>query len=163
MATRNSPQDITPIGYHNYRGNSQEKFGVKIDDRRRHVYVVGKTGVGKSTLLENMAIADIRSGKGIAIIDPHGELAEKMLDFTPEERLDDVIYFDPSTMEHPFAFNPMEQVGTEFRHLVASGIMSVFKKIWIDAWSARMEYILNNTLLALRKYPDSIFLGILRI
>jgi hypothetical protein len=159
----NGNLEITPIGFHNFRGNHDKKFGIKVDDRRRHIYVVGKTGVGKSTLLENMAIADMQSGKGIAIIDPHGELAEKMLDFVPEDRLNDVIYFDPSDMEHPLAFNPMEQVGTEFRHLVASGIMSVFKKIWIDAWSARMEYILNNTLLALLEYPNSTLLGILRM
>jgi len=156
-------KDITPLGFHNYRGNKEQKFGIKLDDRRRHVYVVGKTGVGKSTLLENMAVADIQSGKGIAFIDPHGESAEKLLDFIPEERLDDVIYFDPSDMEHPIAFNPMEQVGTEFRHLVASGIMGVFKKIWVDAWSARMEYILNNTLLALLEYPGSTLLGVLRM
>jgi energy-coupling factor transporter ATP-binding protein EcfA2 len=159
----NDKNSITPIGFYNFRGNRDKKFGIKIDDRRRHIYLVGKTGVGKSTLLENMAIADIQSGKGVAIIDPHGELAEKMLDFIPENRLDDVIYFDPSNMDYPFAFNPMEQVGTEFRHLVASGIMSVFKKIWIDAWSARMEYILNNTLLALLEFPDSTLLGILRM
>jgi ABC-type lipoprotein export system ATPase subunit len=107
MANTIPPKDITPIGYHNYRGNHDQKFGIKTEDRRRHVYVVGKTGVGKSTLLENMAIADIKSGKGIAIIDPHGELAEKLLDFIPEERLDDVIYFNPSDMEYPIAFNPM--------------------------------------------------------
>jgi energy-coupling factor transporter ATP-binding protein EcfA2 len=163
MANGKTPQDITPIGYHNYRGNSDQKFGVKMDDRRRHVYVVGKTGVGKSTLLENMAIADIESGKGIAFIDPHGESAEKLLDYIPEDRLDDVIYFDPSDMEFPIAFNPMEQVGNEFRHLVASGIMGVFKKIWVDAWSARMEYILNNTLLALLELPNSTLLGVLRM
>ncbi|HUC31599.1 MAG TPA: type IV secretory system conjugative DNA transfer family protein [Candidatus Paceibacterota bacterium] len=163
MANGKSPQDITPIGYHNYRGNADQKFGVKIDDRRRHVYVIGKTGVGKSTLLENMAIADIEAGRGIAFIDPHGESAEKLLDFIPEERLDDVIYFDPADMEYPIAFNPMEQVGTEFRHLVASGIMGVFKKIWVDAWSARMEYILNNTLLALLELPNSTLLGVLRM
>ena len=163
MANGFTPQDITPIGYHNFRGNSDQKFGIKSEDRRRHVYVVGKTGVGKSTLLENMAIADIRSGKGIAIIDPHGELAEKLLDYVPEERLDDVIYFNPADMEHPIAFNPMEQVGNEFRHLVASGIMGVFKKIWVDAWSARMEYILNNTLLALLELPNSTLLGVLRM
>ena len=155
-------QPITPLGSTNSRGG-QKKFGIKLDDRRRHVYVVGKTGVGKTTLLENMAIADIRAGKGIAIVDPHGEFAEKLLDFIPEERLDDVIYFDPSDMENPIAFNPMEQVGTEFRHLVASGIMGVFKKIWPDAWSARMEYILNNTLLALLELPGSTLLGILRM
>jgi energy-coupling factor transporter ATP-binding protein EcfA2 len=163
MANGKSPNDITPIGYHNYRGNTDQKFGIKIDDRRRHVYVVGKTGVGKSTLLENMAIADIEAGRGIAFLDPHGESAEKLLDYIPEERLDDVIYFDPSDMEYPIAFNPMEQVGTEFRHLVASGIMGVFKKIWVDAWSARMEYILNNTLLALLELPNSTLLGVLRM
>jgi hypothetical protein len=163
MANGKSPQDITPIGYHNYRGNADQKFGIKFDDRRRHVYVVGKTGVGKSTLLENMAIADIQAGRGIAFLDPHGESAERLLDFIPEERLDEVIYFDPSDMEYPIAFNPMEQVGTEFRHLVASGIMGVFKKIWVDAWSARMEYILNNTLLALLELPNSTLLGVLRM
>jgi hypothetical protein len=156
-------KEITPLGFHNYRGNREQKFGIKLDDRRRHVYVVGKTGVGKSTLLENMAIHDIQSGKGLAFIDPHGSSAEKLLDFIPEDRLDDVIYFDPSDMEHPIAFNPMEQVGTEFRHLVASGLMGVFKKIWVDAWSARMEYILNNTLLALLEYPGSTVLGVLRV
>jgi hypothetical protein len=156
------PQDITPLGFYNFR-NQQKKFGIRIDDRRRHIYVIGKTGVGKTTLLENMTIADMRSGKGVAIVDPHGEFAEKMLDFVPENRLDDVIYFDPSDMEYPVAFNPMEQVGTEYRHLVASGLMGVFKKIWADAWSARMQYILNNTLLALLEYPDATLLGILRM
>src|SRR5258708_2519868 len=153
---------ITPIGSTNARG-AQRKFAIKVDDRRRHIYVIGKTGVGKTTLLENIAIADIQSGKGIAIVDPHGEFAEKMLNFIPENRLDDVIYFDPSDMENPIAFNPMAQVGTEFRHLVASGIIRVFKKIWPDAWSTRMEYILNNTLLALLEYPGSTLLGILRV
>ena len=154
--------ELTPLGFYNFR-NQQKKFGIRVDDRRRHIYVVGKTGVGKSTLLENMIIADIRSGKGVGVVDPHGELAEKILDFVPEERLQDVIYFDPSDMEYPIAFNPMEQVGNEFRHLVASGIMGVFKKIWPDAWSARMEYILNNTLLALLELPDATLLGILRM
>ena len=163
MANPIIPQDITPLGYYNFRGNRDQKFGIKVDDRRRHVYIVGKTGVGKSTLMETMAIADINSGKGVAIIDPHGELAEKLLDYIPEERLDDVIYFDPSDMEYPIAFNPMEQVNPEFRHLVASGLMGVFKKIWVDAWSARMEYILTNTLLALLELPNSTVLGVLRM
>ncbi len=160
--TRFMDSDLTPVGMYNFR-NQRKTFGIKVDDRRRHIYVVGKTGVGKSTLLENMIIADVRAGKGVGVVDPHGELAEKILDFVPEERLDDVIYFDPSDMEYPIAFNPMEQVGNEFRHLVASGIMGVFKKIWPDAWSARMEYILNNTLLALLELPDATLLGILRM
>ena len=127
------------------------------------MYVIGQTGTGKTTFLENLAINDIRNGKGVAIIDPHGEFAEKMLNFIPENRIDDVIYFKPADMKFPIAFNPLEQVGTEFRHLVASSVMGVFKKIWVDAWSARMEYILNNTLLALLEYPNSTLLGVMRM
>jgi type IV secretory pathway TraG/TraD family ATPase VirD4 len=153
---------INFIGYCNFR-NERRKFGIKLDDRRRHVYIIGKTGSGKSTLLENMASADIAAGKGVAVVDPHGEFAEKMLSFVPEERLDDVVYFNPADMEHPIAFNPLEQVGTEFRHLVASSLMGVFKKIWPDVWSARMEYILNNTLLALLEFPNATLLGIMRM
>ncbi|MDE2018819.1 MAG: type IV secretion system DNA-binding domain-containing protein [Patescibacteria group bacterium] len=162
MSNELTNNDITPIGVYNFR-NQRKKFGIKVDDRRRHVYVIGKTGVGKTTLLENMVISDIQSGKGVAVIDPHGEFAEKMLDFVPEERLEDVIYFDPADMENPIAFNPMEQVGVEARHLLASSLMGVFKKIWADAWSARMQYILNNTLLALLEYPGATLLGIMQM
>jgi len=158
----NNDSSITPIGETIFRGENRE-FGIKLDDRRRHIYVLGKTGVGKSTLLENMIINDIRDGKGVAFLDPHGESAEKILDFIPEDRLDDVIYFDPSDIEYPIAFNPLEEVGPEFRHLVASSMMGVFKKIWADAWSARMQYILNNTLLALLEYPSTTLLGIQRM
>lgn len=139
------------------------KFGIKTDDRRRHLYVIGKTGMGKTNMLENMAIADIKARRGVAIVDPHGEFAEKILDFVPENRIDDVIYFNPADLEYPIAFNPLEQVDLEHRHLVASGIMGVFKKIWPDVWSARMEYILNNSLLALLEYPSSTLLGIMRM
>ncbi len=155
-------EDITSFGIINFR-NQKKEFGIKMDDRRRHMYVVGKTGMGKSNLLENMVIADIRSGKGVAVIDPHGEFAEKILDFVPEARIKDVVYFNPADTAFPMAFNPLEQVGVDFRHLVASGIMGVFKKIWIDAWSGRMEYILNNTLLALLESPGSNLLGIMRM
>lgn len=155
-------KDITLFAQTNFRGQNK-KFGIKTDDRRRHVYVIGKTGMGKTTMLENMVVDDIRAGRGIGVVDPHGEFAEKILDFVPKERLKDVIYFDPNDMEHPIAFNPLEQVGTEFRHLVASGIMGVFKKIWPDVWSARMEYILNNALLALLEFPGSTLLGIMRM
>jgi len=155
-------KEIAPLGFFNFR-NQKKKFGIKLDDRRRHVYVVGKTGVGKTTLLENTAISDIQAGLGVGIIDPHGEFAENVVNFVPEERLDDVIYFNPADMDYPIAFNPMEQVGTEFRHLVASGMMGVFKKIFVDVWSARMAYILNNTLLALLEFPGSTLLGIMRM
>lgn len=143
--------------------NSKRKFGIKTDDRRRHVYAIGKTGMGKTNMLETMVIQDIQNGKGVAYIDPHGETAEKILDFVPSSRINDVIYFNPGDIDFPIAFNVMEKVGVEHRHLVSSGLMGVFKKIWPDVWSARMEYILNNTILALLEYPGSTLLGINRM
>jgi len=143
--------------------NQKKKFGIKTDDRRKHFYTIGKTGMGKSNLMENMAIQDIQAGYGIAYVDPHGEGAEKLLDFVPENRIKDVIYLNPSDLDYPIAFNVMEKVDFRFRHLVANGLMGVFKKVWPDVWSARMEYILNNCILALLEYPDSTLLGINRM
>ncbi len=140
--------------------NRRVPFGIKAKDRTRHMYVIGKTGMGKSTLLENMAIQDIQNGEGFAFIDPHGKTAELLLEYVPEERIKDVLYFAPFDMEYPIAFNVMEDVGIDKRHLVVSGLMSAFKKIWVDAWSARMEYILSNTLLALLEYPGATLLAI---
>ncbi len=143
--------------------NKQVRFGIKEKDRDRHMYVIGKTGMGKSTLLENMAIQDIQNGSGLAFIDPHGGSAEALLDYVPEHRIKDVIYFAPFDVEYPISFNVMEDVGKDQRHLVADGLMAAFKKIWPDVWSARMEYILNNILLALIEYPDSTLLGVNRM
>jgi len=144
------------------RGN-RTPFGLKAADRRRHMYVIGKTGMGKSTLLENMAIQDIQNGEGIAFIDPHGGTADTLLHYIPEHRIKDVVYFAPFDLDKPVAFNVMEDVGYDKRHLVVSGLMATFKKIWLDAWSARMEYILSNTLLALLEYPDATLLGVNRM
>ncbi|MEK7514339.1 MAG: type IV secretory system conjugative DNA transfer family protein [Patescibacteria group bacterium] len=144
------------------RGKRQP-FGIKMKDRSRHVYVIGKTGMGKSTLLENMAIQDIQNGEGLAFVDPHGKTADLLLEYIPESRLKDVIYFAPFDTDYPISFNVMEDVGIDKRHLVANGLMSAFKKIWIDAWSARMEYILNNILLALLEYPESTLIGVNRM
>src|SRR3989344_4197732 len=155
-------EDLNIFAETNFR-NESVCFGIKTDDRRRHMYIIGKSGSGKTNLEEVMAINDIRAGRGLGVIDPHGEFAEKMLNFIPEERVKDVVYFNPADTKHPVAFNPLEQVSSEYRHLVASGIMSVFKKIWVDLWSARMEYILNNTLLALLEYPDATILGVMRM
>ncbi len=143
--------------------NERRKFGIKTDDRRRHVYVIGKTGMGKTVLLKNMIIQDIQSGKGVGFVDPHGEAAEELLDYIPKERIKDVVYFNPSDINHPISFNVMEEIDPEHRHLVASGLMGVFKKIWPDVWSARMEYILHNSILALLEYPNSTLLGVNRI
>ncbi|PIP26555.1 MAG: hypothetical protein COS71_01405 [Candidatus Moranbacteria bacterium CG06_land_8_20_14_3_00_40_12] len=146
----------------NFR-NQERIFGIKADDRRRHMYVVGKTGMGKSNLLENMAIQDIQNGKGVCVIDPHGEFADKMLKAVPAQRINDVIYFNPADVEYPIAFNILEAVEEDKKNLIASGMMGVFKKIWPDVWSARMEYILNNTILALLDYPGSTMLGVSRM
>ncbi len=154
--------DILYLGKTNFR-NQERVFGIKLADRRQHTYVIGKSGTGKSTLLLNMVIADVRAGHGVCFVDPHGETAEEILHFIPEDRADDVIFINPADIDFPIAFNPLERVSFEMRHLVASGLMSVFKKIWPDAWSARMEYILNNTLLALLEYPNSTLLGIMKM
>ncbi len=143
--------------------NQKKKFGIKTDDRRRHVYIIGKTGMGKTAMMENMAIQDIQEGRGIGFVDPHGEAAEKLLDFVPPSRINDVVYFNPADLDFPIAFNVMDNVSSEHRHLVASGLMGVFKKIWPDVWSARMEYILNNAILALLEYPNSTLLGVNRM
>ncbi len=143
--------------------NKRVKFGIKDEDRLRHVYSIGKTGMGKSTMLENMAIQDIQNGNGLAFLDPHGKTADLLLDYIPESRIKDVIYFAPFDTEFPVSFNVMEDVGPERRHLVVSGLMSAFEKIWEDQWSARMAYILQNTLAALLEYPGATLLGINRM
>lgn len=157
-----NPERVTYFAATDSRGKNIP-FGIKSKDRDRHMYVIGKTGMGKSTLLENMAIQDIRNGEGLAFIDPHGGTVERLLEYIPEERIKDVVYFAPFDMEHPIAFNVMEDVGYDRRHLVVSGLMATFKKIWQDAWSARMEYILTNTLLALLEYPDATLLSVNRM
>lgn len=153
---------ITYFGETDSRHN-RNKFGIKTEDRSKHIYVIGKTGMGKSTLLENMAIQDIKNGNGIAFIDPHGGTAEKLLEYVPKERVKDVLYFAPFDTDNPIAFNVMEDVGADKRHLVVNGLMSVFEKIWEDAWSARMAYILQNTLLALLEYPGATLLAVNRM
>lgn len=155
-------EDINYIGITNFRDEFQ-RFGIKTDDRRQHIYFIGKSGVGKTTMLENMIIRDINNGKGIGVIDPHGELINRILYFIPENRIKDVIYFNPGDIEWPIAFNVIEEVSFEYRHLVVAGLMGVFKKIWPDVWSARMEYILNNALLALLEYPGATLLAVNRL
>lgn len=155
-------EKITFFAKTNYR-NQQVPFGIKPDDRRRHMYVIGKTGMGKTTLMENMAIQDIVNGNGVCFIDPHGDSIVKILDFIPPSRINDVVYFNPADLEHPIAFNILEAVESRYKHLVASGLMGVFTKIWASMWSSRMEYILNNTILALLDSPGNTMLGIVRI
>ncbi len=155
-------EEINFFAKTNFR-NKERIFGIKEDDRRRHMYAIGKTGMGKTNLIQNMAIQDIRNGKGVGIVDPHGEFAEECLKAVPADRTNDVIYFNPSDTEFPIAMNVMEKVGSEYRHLVASGLVGVFKKIWADSWGPRLEYLLRNAILALLEYPTSTLLGVTRI
>jgi len=155
-------EEINFFAETNFR-SIRRKFGIKFDDRRRHLYAIGKTGMGKTEMLKNMAVQDIQQGHGVGFIDPHGEASDELLDYVPSSRLDDIIYFNPADIEYPIAFNVMEDVAPEYRHLVASGLMSVFKKIWPDVWSARMEYILNNAILALLECPGTTLLGVNRM
>ncbi len=163
MAEPPSENDIIFYAETNFRGQ-RKRFGVKRGDRRRHVYIIGKTGMGKSTVLENMTIQDIQAGRGVAVVDPHGEYAEKVLDFVPAERVKDVIYFNPADTDFPLAFNIMEKVGEDQRHFISSGLLGVFKKIFgPDVWSARMEYLLANAILALLEIPGSTLLSVNRM
>ena len=154
--------ELTELGEAVFRGH-RNRFGIRRDDRRRHAYIIGKTGMGKSTLLENMVFSDIHSGKGIGVIDPHGDLIEAILQFIPKERSNDVILFDPADVDYPLSFNVLDCPNPEQRALTASGIMSVFTKLWPDVWSGRMEHILRNTLLALLEYDGASMLGIMRM
>ncbi|MBM4402027.1 MAG: type IV secretion system DNA-binding domain-containing protein [Candidatus Cloacimonetes bacterium] len=138
-------------------------FGIKLDDRRRHMYVIGKTGTGKTTLLRNMIINDMRAGEGLAVVDPHGELFEHILDFIPDNRVDDVIIFDPSDVNFPVALNPLELFDPEQRPLVASGLIDVFRHRFEFSWGPRLEHLLRNTMLSLLEVPGTTLLGITRI
>lgn len=154
--------EVTIFAKTNYRGGLKP-FGIKTDDRRRHMYVIGKTGMGKSTLLENMVVQDIRDGRGLALVDPHGDTVEKILKFIPPYRINDVVYLNPADVDYPIAFNILEAVDPTHRHLVASGLIAVFKKMWVDSWGPRLEHILRNTILALIEYPGSTLLGVTRM
>lgn len=154
--------NVTFFGKTNYRGKEQV-FGIKRKDRRQHMYVLGKSGTGKSAMLKNMIIQNIKNGEGLAIVDPHGELAEDVLELIPKERQDDVVYFNPADTDHHIGFNVLEVPDPKYKHLIAAGLMSVFTKIWANAWSARMEYIMNNAILALIDTPGSTLLGIPRL
>ena len=135
--------------------NKKTNFGIKLKDRRRHVYIIGKTGAGKSTLIANMAINDMRNGRGFAIIDPHGDLCETILNYVPSFRVNDVIYLDPSDTEHIFSINPLEVQNEYQKELVVSGIVAIFHKLYGTSWGPRLEYILRNTLLSVIDMPDA--------
>jgi type IV secretory pathway TraG/TraD family ATPase VirD4 len=153
---------ITLIGRTNFR-NIRKNFGIRQADRRAHMYVIGKTGTGKSTLLETMVRQDITAGHGLALFDPHGDLVERVIEWMPEKRKDDLIYFNVPDASKPLAFNPLESVPPPKRALAASGMLEVFKKIWHESWGPRTEHLLRNALLALLDQPEATLADILRL
>jgi hypothetical protein len=158
----NNNQDITILAKTNFHGQGR-LFGIKRDDRRRHMHIIGKTGMGKTSLLLNMAVSDIRNGSGLAFVDPHGDVADALLDYIPEHRIKDVVYFNPQDLEYPIAFNVLGDVPENQRHIVSDGLVGVFKKIWADSWGPRLEYILRNAILTLLENENSTLLDIMRI
>ena len=159
---KESDNPITFFARTNFR-NKQETFGIRRADRRTHMYIVGKTGTGKSTLLETMVRQDVDSGQGLALLDPHGDLIEKVLTRIPEHRRGDLIYFNVPDPSQPLGFNPLESVPPLKRPLSASGLLEVFRKVWADSWGPRLEHILRNALLALLDQPEATLSDVLRL
>lgn len=162
MSWKYDKDKITYFADTDFRGQ-RVRFGIRAEDRARHMYIIGKTGMGKSTLLENLAAQDIQNGEGMCFIDPHGGTAELLLKYVPKERINDVVYFAPHDMDFPVAMNVLEKADMTKRPLIASGLLSAFKKVWPDSFSARMEYMLSNTLLSLLEMPGATLLGVNRM
>jgi type IV secretory pathway TraG/TraD family ATPase VirD4 len=143
--------------------NDRRVFGIKTDDRFAHVHIIGKTGTGKSTLLETMVLQDIQLGHGLALIDPHGDLVERVAAGVPAARQPDVIYLNAADPKQPYGYNPLRHVRDDRIALAASGLMEVFQKMWPEAWGVRMEHILRNLLMALLEQPQASMADILRL
>ena len=140
-----------------------QPFGISAVDERQHIYIIGKTGSGKTTLLRNLILQHIMRGHGVGLIDPHGDLAEELLNHIPPARADHLVYFNPGDIEFPIGLNLLANVASDDRHLVASGIVSAFKGIWRDSWGPRLEYILYNAVAALLECENTTLLGVNRM
>jgi len=162
LASTVSSQDLTNLATTNFRG-SQEKFGIKLKDRNRHMYIIGKSGTGKSTLLVNMTIDDIRERRGTAVIDPHGDYVNTVLEYIPSYRANDVIVFDPGDRDFPIAINMLEVKDPKYKVVVASGVVGIFKKIFGNSWGPRLEYWLSSAIMALLDYPDATLMMVPRM
>lgn len=153
---------VTIFAQTNFR-NQPTAFGIKRADRRAHLYILGKTGTGKSTLLESLMLDDMRKGFGFALLDPHGDLVKKIKSQIPWSRKADVIDFDVPDSAQPYGFNPLANIPEDKRPLACSGLIQVFKHLWSDSWGPRLEHILRNSLLTLLDYPDSTLSDILKL
>jgi hypothetical protein len=155
-------QRVTVFARTDFRGESRE-FGIRQRDRRSHLYALGKTGTGKSNLLETLICQDIAAGEGVALLDPHGDLVERVASRVPKERSADLIYLDVPSQTQSFGFNPVERVPPERRSLAASALVEVFKKIWADSWGPRLEHVLRNAVFCLLEQPEATLAGIPRL
>lgn len=158
------PKDVSFIGRSNYVAALEEKkyvFGIKRIDRRRHLYIIGKSGVGKSKLQELMIRQDIAYGYGVCVIDPHGELIDDILEFVPEDRIEDVCIIDPSDDAYPASFNPLANVDPGFKHQLTQGLIEVMKKQFGSNWTPRLEHVFRFTTLALLDYPYATMRGMI--
>ncbi|MBI2485219.1 type IV secretion system DNA-binding domain-containing protein [Candidatus Uhrbacteria bacterium] len=158
-----APEEISLFGKTNFSTGYAAKryiFGIKRRDRRRHLYVIGKSGVGKTKLMELLMRADIHFGHAVGVVDPHGDLINSMLEFIPENRIDDVVLIDPADRDFPVAFNPIANVADEDKHMVTDSIIEIFKKQFASDWSPRIEHLLRFSCLAMIDYPDGTLNGI---
>ncbi len=154
--------DVTVFGETDYR-DVKVQFGLKRKDRVRHFYLLGKTGTGKSTLFKNMFISDVLSGDGACFVDPHGDTVEELLQFIPPNRIDDVVYFNPTDVTHPIGFNLLELKDQSQRDLIADGVVEVFKKQFGDSWGPRLQYILTNTVATALEAQGTTLLAVTRM
>lgn len=153
----------TTIGHYNTGFDNGVPLVLDADTRRRHMYVCGASGVGKSTLLYNIAVQDIEAGSGFALLDPHGDLAEAVIDQIPPHRTNHVCYLCPSDSDYPVAFNVLEDVAPEYRAVAADGMVLAFKSVWSESWGPRLEHILRHALTSLIEYPTGTLLMLPRL
>src|SRR6266542_1762416 len=154
--------DLIRIARVDFR-NDNRVFGIKAEDRFSHIYISGRTGTGKSTLLETMAVQDLEGGNGFALIDPHGDLVERIAAHIPPRRQADTLYLNAADPAQLYGYNPLRHVRADHIALAASGLMEVFKKMWPEAWGVRMEHILRNVLMALLEQPHATLHDVLRL
>jgi type IV secretory pathway TraG/TraD family ATPase VirD4 len=162
QAAKENKEPVAYFAETNFRG-LRRRFGIKLADRRSHVYIVGKTGVGKSTLILTLIKHDFEANHGLALLDPHGDLSEQVVTAVPSNRKPDLLYFDVSNQHSTFAFNPLQHVSPKQRPLAASGMLGAFRRLWEDSWGPRLEHILRNALLALLDQPHSTLADILSL
>ena len=158
------PLEVCFFGRTNYVAALEEKkyvFGIKRGDRRRHMYIVGKSGVGKSKFLELLIRQDVAYNKGLCLLDPHGDVIEDILDFIPENRIEDVCIINPSDAEFPASFNPLANVDPTFKHQLAQGLIEVMEKQFGANWTPRLEHVFRFTTLALLDYPHATMRGMI--